>query len=87
MDTGEFPTYEQDTPQRVSLGEVYRGQQRLERQFGRLANKLDDIFEQNIPHRVSNLEKQRDWFLYIVVGAVIMGVLGLLFATGSGASV
>lgn len=82
MDTGEHPTYEPGTPQRVSLGEVYRGQQRLEKQFGRLADRLDEVFEQNIPARVNNLEKWRDWSLRIVIGGVIVALMGLLFATG-----
>lgn len=86
MDTGEYPTYESDTPQRVSLGEVWRGQQRLEKQFneqfGGLNNKLDEIFKQNIPARVDNLEKWRDWSFRVVIGGIISALMIFLFATG-----
>lgn len=81
-DTGEFPTYEPGTPQRVSLGEVYRGQRRLEKQFTRLDQKLEIIFEKNIPSRVRDLEVWRDWTIRVITGTVIVGILSLLFATG-----
>lgn len=82
MDTGEFPTFDPDTPSNVSMGEVYRGQQRLEKEFGRVSRRLDRMFEENIPHRLSNLEKQRDWAVRIVMSGVIVGLLSLLFVTG-----
>lgn len=63
----------------VTLGEVWRTLQRVEKGLNRLADKHDAASAENLPERVRSLESFRTWATRSLVTAAVF-----LFALGAG---
>jgi len=82
-----------DTATAFTLGELARGQERVEHQLGVLTEAVttssakqaaDFVRLGALEQRIKALESWQTWATRLVVGAIITGALGLLYALAQG---
>lgn len=54
----------------------------VERKLDNITDKLDSLRSEDLPRRIAKLENVWEWFVRLVVGAVILALLALVIRQG-----